>query len=170
MVIYLDYDTTPAPPWEMAWYPWPMNWGTPESSTGENFMITWKERFVSYCTNCTFGIDEHNVLYVVQTRIDVVYGKGMDDGAYGGGTFGIEETIQYKGDEKIYHVCGLVFYKEYTPVPVREGYTFLGWALEEDGPVVVEAHEGGKTLTRQDVASCTAPETATTLYAVWEKN
>ncbi len=94
----------------------------------------------------------------------------MDDGAYGGAAFVIENSFQYEDDELIYNVRGLVFYKEYTPVPVREGYTFLGWALEEDGPVVIEVHEGGKTLTRQDVASCTAPETATTLYAVWEKN
>ena len=70
---------------------------------------------------------------------------------------------------------GSVSHADAIDEPKREGYTFVGWSLEEDGEIVIGKWE------RESIDGVTVYRTLgtnnlknipdnTVLYAVWEKN
>ncbi len=172
VVVYVDLNTESNTTW-------PIFWGTPEIES-RDYYLTWKGMAISYSANCSFEVDENEALYVTELTLvfqstqSGVQGYLFDPGAYGvgesNGYICFCDPVSIKGTAHCIHYCSIYGIPEGIPSPVREGYTFLGWALEEGGPVVHEVHENGRTLTREEIELYCAPDSHTTLYAVWEKN
>ncbi len=154
VVIYTDYDTASV-------NEWPRKWGIENDS-----YLPWKEYKTPYCANCLFAYDDKGNPYVAETRLIFKdrY-SGFNDGPFvGGAIFCLNPLIDG------INTVGILVCAEGIPVPVREGYTFLGWALEENGTVIHTVNENGHSMTSDEIALYRALNSTTTLYAVWEKN
>ncbi len=167
MTIYVSHNT-------LNMRTWPENW---KHEPEKDPKITWKYYDTPYCANSVFKTDESGALYMTETHLifkdefSSFYESRLGDGIYG-----FNQPLDISTGEAppnhviLVHVSGHLLLEDGIVAPVREGYVFLGWALEEGGPVVHAVHEDGKTLTAEEIGFYRAINSTTTLYAVWEKN
>ncbi len=149
--LYTDYNVSDL-------YNWPMEWGTIGSTP-------WKAYDVFYCANCKFETDEIGALYVSEVELQFRdFMSPFNDGPYLG-----ERRILNTLFNNAYAI-GILDRSTGISVPIREGYTFLGWAKEKEGRPVLLITDIGNTLTTQDLDFYRSVNVTTTLYAVWEKN
>ncbi len=167
MVIYTDYNTEYVDNWPVDWgYSYYIDGGESDPT------ITWKYRFVPYLANCTFQTDERGALYVTGAKL-VFKDTLFDEGPVGGGLSSWNDPTHSDPDDArspLIYTVGIIDLPEGLAIPVREGYTFLGWALEENGAVIHTVNENGHSMTSDEIALYRALNSTTTLYAVWEKN
>ncbi len=170
VVVYIDYDT------ENQSY-WPTNWGSSFQENIDNEITgwtTWKGHDISFSANCVFDKNEDGALYVA--KINIEYRKSaiaFFGGAYGGPPLCFCDHLAYLNQNVDAHIAAFTERSTGIPAPVREGYTFLGWALEENGEIIYPVYEDGRTLSTYEVRQHWDPDadrSTATLYAVWEKN